>query len=444
MTSKQLCFIAAIVFTLLLITVVRFQEFPRHRRPPMAPMAYNIEEGLWKTLPSVELAVRMNSNPAAVTAYKEWFLRSLQLFWPEEWLKLTVILDDENPLDHVVGKNLSQLWPAPKIVYLGPGNSSIYQDNQRRRMFLDYFYPERYVSAEYVGFADSDTMFTTVITPQVLFRFADRKWKPTVQARIGEPYWQQHWECWSDVSEVILGKKEALQCMSYFPVIIKVEHIIGMRSYIENRTGKPFPEVFREVMLIENPHFSKTFKLINDCVCQFSILCNYIWYFHRNDYDFHLEMTPDEKWKGQKRRASQVTLKYLKEIDGEFKVPKPRVAIHGRHFIENNRYLSGSLDTMKEPVHSYLERRLQEGLCFSIGFHQCPERCTAFDSSRIHKSLFSFEMFEWFWDKRCHEAQRIHYRNVRHLINYNEQHGNRMFGVSPPKDICSFINSKKP
>ena len=276
MTNKQLCFIAAAVFTLFLITAVRFQEFPRHRRPPIT---YNIDKGVWKTFPSLELAVRMNSNPAAVTVYKELFLRSLQLFWPEEWLYLTVILDDENPLDHVVGKNLSQLWPGPKIVYLGPGNSSIYQDNQRRRMFLDYFYPERYVSAEYVGFADSDNMFTTVITPQVLFRLEDRKWKPTVQARIGEPYWQQNWECWSDVSEIMLGKKEALQCMSYFPVIIKVEHIIEMRSYIENRTGKPFTEVFREVLLIENPHFSKTLKLLNDCVCQFSILCNYIGIF---------------------------------------------------------------------------------------------------------------------------------------------------------------------
>ena len=100
-------------------------------------------------------------------------------------------------------------------------------------------------------------------------------------------------------------------------------------------------------------------------------------------------MTPDEKWEGQRRRASQVTLKYLKEIDGKFKVPKPRVAIHARHFLENKRYFSTAIDPMKEPVYSYLERRLQEGLCFSIGFHRCPERCTAFNSSRIHKSLFS-------------------------------------------------------
>ena len=308
-------------------------------------------------------------------------------------------------------------------------------------MFLDYFYPERYVSAEYVGFADSDTMFTTVITPQVLFKFEDNKWKPTVQARIGEPFWQEHWDCWSDVSEYMLGKKEALQCMSYFPVIIKVEHIIEMRSYIENRTGKPFAEVFREAILIENPYFSKTFKLLNDCMCQFSIFCNYIWYFHKDDYDFHLEMTPDESWDGQRRRASQVTLKYLKNIDWKLKVRKPRVAIHARHFLENSQYVSGSLETMKEPVHSYLERRLQEGLCFSIGFDRCPERCTAFNSSKLHKTLFSFEKFQWSWDKRCYEAQTVHYQNVKRLIDSHEGHGKRIFGVGPLSDICSFIKS---
>ena len=409
-------------------------------------MAFTIYEGQRrqpKTLPYLELAVRMNSNPASVTVYKGWLLRSLQLFWPQKWLHLTLILDEENKLDHVVGRKLSRLWPRPKIVYLGPGNSTVYQDNQRRRMFLDYFYPERYVSAEYVGFADSDTMFTTVITPQVLFKFEDSKWKPTVQARIGEPFWQEHWDCWSDVSEYMLGKKEALQCMSYFPVIIKVEHIIEMRSYIENRTGKQFTEVFREAILIENPHFSKTFKLLNDCMCQFSIFCNYIWYFHKDDYDFHLEMTPDEDWDGQRRRASQVTFNYLKNIDWKLKIPKPRVAIHARHFLENSQYVSGSLETMKEPVHSYLERRLQEGLCFSIGFDRCPEGCTAFNSSKLHQTLFSFEIFEWSWDKRCYEAQTVHYQNVKRLIDSHEGNGKRMFGVGSLNDICSLIKSKK-
>eukprot|EP00112_Aurelia_sp_Birch-Aquarium-sp1_P024099 Seg746.5 transcript_id=Seg746.5/GoldUCD/mRNA.D3Y31 product="hypothetical protein" protein_id=Seg746.5/GoldUCD/D3Y31 len=443
-TLRRMYFVGIIVFMLISIIVIRVHDLPRQGGPAIANHYDIFNEGQWKNLPTLELAVRMNSNPAAVSVYMNWFVRSLKLFWPEEWLNLTVILDEENPLDHSVGRNLSQLWPSPTIVYLGPGNVSVYQNQPRRRLFLDYFYPERYVSADYVGFADSDAMFTTVITPQVLFRFADGKWKPTVQARIGAPFWQQGWGCWSDVSELMLGKKEALQCMSYFPVIIKVEHIIEMRSYIERRTGKPFTEVFREAILIENPHFSNNktqYNYLNDCVCQFSIFCNYIWYFHRNNYDFHLEMTPDENWEGQRRRASQVTPKYLRNIDSELKVPKPRVAIHARHFLEDNEFFSDALDTMKEPVHTYLERRLQEGLCFSIGFQRCPERCTAFQKSELHKSLFSFEMFEWLWDKRCHQAQRKHYMNVQRLINSNEENGKRMFGVSLPNNVCSLMHS---
>ena len=76
-------------------------------------------------------------------------------------------------------------------------------------------------------------MFTTVITPQILFVDG----RPTIQAIIGEPIWQEGWECWSDVTEYMIGKKEALQCMTYFPVVFKVMHIIRMRNFVEKRFG---------------------------------------------------------------------------------------------------------------------------------------------------------------------------------------------------------------
>ena len=99
MINKQSCFIAAVVLTFLVINTILYQDFPLHGRPPIAD---NIDHVQWSALPTMELAVRMNSNPAAVTVYKKWFVRSLQLFWPEEWLNLTVILDDESTLDHVL------------------------------------------------------------------------------------------------------------------------------------------------------------------------------------------------------------------------------------------------------------------------------------------------------------------------------------------------------
>ena len=122
----------------------------------------------WKDVPSLELALRMNSNPIFVDMHTTWFTRSLKLFWPEKRLNLTLVLDDEKEDGHKIGDSLKTMWPWPKIAYLKPGNTSVYK-NQRERMYLSYFYPEEYVTADYVGFVYADNMFITVVTPQMLF-----------------------------------------------------------------------------------------------------------------------------------------------------------------------------------------------------------------------------------------------------------------------------------
>ena len=384
----------------------------------------------FKDVPSLELALRMNSNPTSVKLYTTWFTRSLKLFWPEERLKLTLVLDDENENDHKTGESLKYMWPRPKIAYLKPGNTSVYK-NQRQRMYLSYFYPEEYVSAQYVGFVDSDTMFTTVVTPQILFVDG----RPTIQARIGEPFWQQGWECWSDVTEYMIGKKEALQCMTYFPVVFKVEHIIELRKFVEKRFGIPFPEVFRKSLKFENLYYKNRIPLLNDCVCQFSIFCNYVWYYHREEYDFHLQMVPNDKWNGDRRRESQQTVAYIKSIDPKYKIPKPRMAIHARHYKENGVIHSGSLDLTKEPYSSHMKRRLLEGICYSYGMHQCPNKCSSFGESAVQLSLYSFEMFDWVWDGRCLAEQKKHLKLVKEMLRCNEMLGKQTYYIKNCSEI---------
>ena len=387
----------------------------------------------WKDVPSLELALRMNSNPTFVQLYKTWFITSLKLFWPEERLNITLILDDDREDDHKTGESLKNMWPRPKIAYLKPGNASVYK-NQRQRMYLSYFYPEEYVSAQYVGFVDSDTMFTTVVTPQILFVDG----RPTIQAIVGEPFWQEGWECWSDVTEYMIGKKEALQCMTYFPVVFKVEHIIELRKFVEKRFGIPFEEVFRKSLEFENIHFKTAFPLLNDCVCQFSIFCNYVWYYHREEYDFHLQMAPSDKWNGDRRRESQQTVAYIKSIDPKYKIPKPRMAIHARHYKENGMFHSGSLDLTKEPYNSHMKYRVQEGFCNTIGKYQCPEKCRNFNESALQLSLYSFELHDWVWDNRCLVEQYKHQRDVKEMLMYDKLQGKRTFNFKG----CSVVFQK--
>jgi len=386
------------------------------------------EDDPWREFPSLEIVIRTNSHPSYVRLYSTWLLLSLKLFWPEHLLNLTLLLDNESQRDHTTGARLSQVWPYPKIAYRKPVDPSVYGHNQRRRMFLSYFYPEEYVSAEYVGFVDTDTMFTTVITSQMLFVNG----KPTVQARIGQPYYQVGVECWSDVTEYFLGEKEALQCMTYFPVIFKVQHVVEMRKFAEKRFGKPFLEIFKESLDIYNPS-QRGFH----CMCQYSIICNYVWYHHRDEYYFHLQMNPNSSWTGDHRRKSQPSLEYFQNIEPKYLIPKPRVAMHAQHYLENGVYIDKHGDMTIEPHFTHLKRRVQEGLCHSIWFDLCPKNCMGFEKGSLQSSLYSFEMFDWSWDTRCLEEQRKHYEQVKKLIIFNRKHGVKMFGVENYNDICN-------
>ena len=388
----------------------------------------NTEDDPWKNVPSLELVIRTNSFPRFIRLYSTWFLKSLKLFWAETRLNLTLVMDDENKEDHATGQRLANKWPYPKIAYRKPGDPSVYTYNQRRRMFLSYFYPEEYTTAEYVGFVDTDTMFTTVVTPNMLFVDG----RPTVQARIGQPYFHEQWECWSDVTEYFLGQKETLQCMTYFPVIFKVQHVIEMRKFAEKRFGKPFLEIFKKSFDFHNPSLGGA-----DCVCQYSIICNYVWYYHRDEYDFHLQMVPHLNWTGDHRRKSQQTFQYFMSIDPKYLIPKPRISIHARHYMENGIYVSINFDLAKDPYFTHLKQRVREGLCHSIWFDRCPEKCEDIKKNSVQLSIYSFERFNWAWDNRCLEEQKRHYENVKKLIMYNEKHGRKMFGLLNYSDVCN-------
>ena len=438
MMRQQLLFILLASSSLLLVyfTLQPLHILPETGRPIfiLTHFISKSDNDPWRDCPSLELALRTNSHPKLIKLYSTWFLKGLKLFWPEHLLNLTLVLDDESKEDHAAAEQLANLWPYPKIAYRTPGDPSVYTFNQRRRMFLSYFYPEEYVSAEYVGFVDTDTLFTTVVTPQMLFV----EGKPTIQAKIGQPYFEQTLECWSDITEYFIGEKEALQCMTYFPVIFKVQHVVEMRKFAEKRLGKPFLELFKKSFDFRNKY------PWTDCFCQYSIICNYLWYHHRDEYDFHLQMIPDGNWSGEHRRESQQTVEYFKNIDPKYLIPKPRVSMHAKYYIEGGRFISTNDDISKDPYFTHLKRRVREGLCHSILFDRCPEQCTDIDKNSVQLSIYSFEMASWAWDKRCFEEQRKHYEDVKRLISYNERHGRKMFGIKNYVGACNETFEFKP
>ena len=56
--------------------------------------------------------------------------------------------------------------------------------------------------------------------------------------------------------------KEVIRCMSYFPVVMKVEHLVELREYLEKLHNIPFDELFLQI----GPY----------AFCLFHMMCQFI------------------------------------------------------------------------------------------------------------------------------------------------------------------------
>eukprot|EP00112_Aurelia_sp_Birch-Aquarium-sp1_P025123 Seg821.4 transcript_id=Seg821.4/GoldUCD/mRNA.D3Y31 product="hypothetical protein" protein_id=Seg821.4/GoldUCD/D3Y31 len=350
--------------------------------------------------------------------YKDVFIRTLKLFFPLDRAKLLVVLDNESKEDHKFGEEIGHQWPYPEICYSDPGDPRTYHFWGKSRMFLDMFYPDECTNLPYIGYVDTDTFFTTLVTPDLLF---DNE-KPIIIGKIGEePY-----PCWPDTTEIFLGLKEVMQCMSTFPLMIKTNHMKEMRERLSENENKHFDLI----------HWQSTRKKgEKDCICQFSIMCNYIWWNHRDEYSWHLQMWPNGSWNGQNWVPSQVPVDYyFHDIKPEMKVPIPRSSIHLRYRMVQGEYINRQV-----PEISVQDDFIREGLCYSAGVDYCPEKCRKWSLKGLHRNLFSFEDAEWFWDERCLSQQKKHYENVKKMVNYYVKKKKELFGLDSFNNFCNIL-----
>ena len=422
--SRNICFgLVMIVFiSLSILYFLQFEEFRMSKENPQQRGWWRDyhQASLWDQVPTLELYVRFTNNGGWAKDFEHWLMRSVDLFWPEEYRNLTVVLDGWKASDHEFGRYVLSKWPRQvNVCYRDQMDPKVYHNDGHNQMYLDMMHADTCIRSEYVGFVDTDSMFVTVITPNLLF---ENK-KPIVVGRIGRPVRP----CWLVTAAYILGHTQVMQCMSYFPVIFKVEHIIKMRRHVELYHRKAFMEVFREAP-------SKT-KTTIYCYCHFSIMCNYVWYYHRDEYAFHLQMIPNENWKKEGWISSMVTREYYDQnVSSSEKAPIPRTSIHTRHIIYQGKHFE-----KVKPEESVLTKLLKEGICYSAGFKYCPSKCKMFNESLIHSGLYKFEVYDWTWDDRCMALQKAHYdQGIRLLLSY-EKRGKSVFGLKTLKEICSLL-----
>ncbi len=134
------------------------------------------------------------------------------------------------------------------------------------------FWADNFTDAEYVGFVDTDTFFVSPVDREDLFEDG----KPVVIGFFGK---ENSW--WRNVPKSTnwtLGQNEVMRCMSYFPVIIKVQHLRALREFIFKTHGMHMNDYFLSLI--------RTFKSVYS---QFSIMCNFLWYHYRDEYAWYVQ-----------------------------------------------------------------------------------------------------------------------------------------------------------
>jgi hypothetical protein len=234
-------------------------------------------------------------------------------------------------------------------------------------------------SVEYVGMVDADSL---LITPHTF----DNSWnvstgKPIIVVRLDTELRYLWYLEARKKTYYALQLPEMGRCMSFFPFYIRLSHLRLLREYVERIHGKPFARVFQD--------FSK-----GDIFSQFNIMCTYLWYFHREDYE----------WRYWKTSAGQVHLdmpeaiRDLTFLSEENTRPCPRSMIHWRHHHDNN---------------VELEVYLVQGICHVLwNMNQSHTACQTTDLSIPLVHLFDFEQATWLWDPRSKQEYHAHYQRV--------------------------------
>ena len=322
--------------------------------------------------------------------FEEMLLRSLRLFWPAEAVRLLIVLDDESEADHEWGLELARdiraygfasvriAYEPPSDVYDGGAVRSGHNRQQRSMFWADNF-----TSAEYVGFLDTDTLFTTRVLPGDLFECG----RPVVHGLVGKPA-DDMWAGMATATAAALGRPQVMRGMQYFPVIIQTKHLKHLREHITDHLGTvSFDEVIRQFVsgsLTGLPFFS-----------QFNMMATFIYYYYQCDYTFSLE----ELVPGYRETDEGHTTCLDDVLDEKTTFPRVKVAVHYRYI------------KAPEPIEAYL----LEGYCRSepmlpSGDTTFAPRCSTIPSTMLQKSLFEFEYHSWEWNSLCRRAQLKHYK----------------------------------
>ena len=274
---------------------------------------------------NLKLFVRMTSSKW--TEARTYLMPTLKMFWPQSYL--LIVLDGEKRSDRDFAKNVTSACREYSPVTVEavtvmprtyPGLEQL--QNARGKHFtgyyraqLDLLYADENVDSKYVGILDTDAVFTTMVTPESIFTNGT---KPKVIGFAARA--KNHLVSEEAFAVTTLALKRPFQfgCMSMWPVVVHTKHLSALRKHMEKLHNVSFVRAYTKVWS------QRRF------ICHFTILCNYLWQFHRDDYDFHFQ-NPRMWLPGWENNTTPEETTDFSFLNEENKILIARVSIHGAH-----------------------------------------------------------------------------------------------------------------
>ena len=314
-----------VIFNMSLITAIRLLCFLPYFVTSAVGDASSYCERPW---PSIELflpyKLGTNNRDGRLFEFESLFLRSFLMFWPHKIsnVSLNVGIDVEKK----TSKRAVELGATIQSLNISGGAkvsllpSSVYYRTGYDRQQYVMMWADNFTNKEYIGFVDSDAVFLTYVDREDLFEDG----KPVVNARSG--YHMTHKDgvhLWSVGSYETLGFLEPFKCMSYFPVIVKREHLKDMRDFISQRHNLSFDDVFYQNISSPATTHPRDYS-------QFAIMCSYLYQFKRDEYKWYVHSeTPG--WDGLNPPPPYGQDGNISQFTPEMNLPKPRITTHGRY-----------------------------------------------------------------------------------------------------------------
>lgn len=382
---------------------------------------------------NLELYVRLHVADRS-GEWRSILLPSLQLFWPS--VRLVAVLDEESASDQQAARTLpvDVMHEFPPLCVRTAFSADYTPEEKGRhwwgfyRQQLDMLHADQIVSAKYVGFVDTDSLFVAPVESHGVFTGDGR---PVIQGSVARGNYEEDlkkdiWQQTTVVAYLVLKKPIVMNCMGYFPVVFATKYIRELREYVERLHKMPFIHAIMKFASMWTLYF----------FCHFSIMCNYVWHFHRNEYDFHFSNVHDFQPGWDKPKLGQTS--NFSFLTDRLTAPFVRMATHFSYvFLEPSILPNKSAGTGKEgrlATVGHLKKRFDgeaAGFTFLTCFchvavahsHSCTtsactdtqERCeklVGVTAETLNVFLFRFEMANPTAHMDYHQTRELDNRSI--------------------------------